>query len=545
MNNVRALFTGVLLFLSALAAIAAAPPVTLQPFVSGLSSPVEIAHPNDGSGRLFVVEQGGRIRVVQNNVLLAAPFLDLTPANGGPVRSGGEQGLLGLAFHPSYITNGRFFVYYTRTLAGDANGSEIVLARYNRSAANPNVADPASASVLLVIQHPQQNNHNGGKIAFGPDGFLYAGVGDGGGGGDPFNAGQNLADLRGKILRIDVDGASSYAIPRSNPFSGTGSRGEIWAYGIRNPWKFSFDRASGDLLIGDVGQGAWEEIDFQPRHSPGGRNYGWRIFEGTHCFNPSTGCSLAGHTPPVLEYAHDSTGGFSVTGGYRYRGSGLPALVGYYVYGDYVSGRIWGASPDGAGNWTTTQIASLSNLSTFGEDEFGELYAANLNAGTVMRVTPASSPANTGTLITRYRLYYGPTLDHLYTTDFNEYTLLPQCCGWQAEGAIYRVLNGPGSVGGVAAVPNYRAYHAGGRQHHWTTDANEYAALPAFGWTQEGIDGYILPTPAAGTIPLYRLFLNAAVGVHLWTTDANERSVLVNSRGWIDEGIAGYVVPLP
>jgi glucose/arabinose dehydrogenase len=374
------------------AASAAPPPLTAQPFVSGFASPVEIAHANDSSGRLFVLEQAGRVRVIRNGQLLATPFLDLSPGNGGPVRSGGEQGLLGIAFHPAYASNGRFWVYYTRALSGDTNGNEIVLQRFQRSTGNPDIADPASGAIALTIAHPQFSNHNGGKIAFGPDGYLYVGVGDGGGGGDPSNAAQSLADLRGKILRLDVDGASPYAIPASNPFAGSAPpvRREIWAYGLRNPWKFSFDRTTGDVFIGDVGQNAWEEIDFQPRGAAG-RNYGWRIFEGTHCFNPSSGCSLAGHTPPILEYAHNSTGGFSVTGGYRYRGGALPTLSGYYIYGDYVSGRTWAAEPDSSGAWTATQVATLPNVSTFGEDENGELYAANHATGAIVRLTPAAS----------------------------------------------------------------------------------------------------------------------------------------------------------
>jgi glucose/arabinose dehydrogenase len=537
------------MFLSALVgccvpALAAPPALTPQPFVSGLSAPVEIAHANDASGRLFVLEQAGKVRIIKNGLLLAAPFLDLSAANGGPVRAGGEQGLLGLAFHPSYITNGRFFVYYTRALPGDAQGNEIVIERYARSATTPDLADPASASFVLAIAHPLQSNHNGGKLAFGPDGYLYAGIGDGGGAGDPFNAAQSLLDLRGKILRIDVDGPSSYAIPRSNPFVGDASaRGEIWDFGLRNPWRFSFDRLAGDLLIGDVGQSTMEEIDFEPRGSSGGRNYGWSVFEGTSCFKAP--CSLPGHVPPIIEYAHDSVGGFSVTGGYRYRGSGLPALAGHYVYGDFVSDRIWGAAPDGTSAWTTTQVGTLANLSTFGEDEFGELYGANLSSGEVMRLTPASAPAPTGSLTARYRLSNPDSLDHLYTTDANEYAVLPSCCGWQVEGAPYNVFSGPGSAGGVVAVPNYRLYNPASRQHHWTTDANEYNVLPAFGWTQEGVDGYILPGQASGAVPLYRLYLHAFGGLHLWTTDSHERYVLTTSAGWIDEGIAGYVLPLP
>ena len=386
---------------------AAAPLLTPTPFVSGLSSPVEIAHAGDSSGRLFVVEQGGRIRVVRNGVLLTTPFLDISPANGGPVRAGGEQGLLGLAFAPDYAASGRFYVFYNRERIGDPGGSDIVVARYNRSAGNADLADPASAQVVIVVAHPQQGNHNGGKLAFGHDGFLYIGIGDGGGGGDPFNAGQDLADLRGKILRLDVSGASGYAIPPSNPFVGHATaRAEIWAYGLRNPWKFSFDRANGDLYIGDVGQNAWEEIDYQPSAAVGGRNYGWRVFEGTHCFNPSSGCALAGHVPPVVEYPHNSSGGFSVTGGYLYRGRALPALSGYYIYGDYVTGHIWAARAEES--WAPTKILDVNALSTFGEDENGELYAANLDAGTIVRLTPAATTIpRLGGISTRMRVLTG------------------------------------------------------------------------------------------------------------------------------------------
>jgi glucose/arabinose dehydrogenase len=391
--------------------LAAPGPITLQPFVSGLSSPVEIVHANDFSGRLFVVEQGGRIRVVKSGQLLPAAFLDLTPANGGPVRTGGEQGLLGLAFHPGYAANGRFFVYYTRALAGDAGGNEIVVARYIRSPQNADLADPASGTIVLTVPHPQNSNHNGGKIAFGPDGYLYIGIGDGGGGGDPFGAGQSLMDLRGKILRIDVDSASPYAIPPTNPYAlvmAPGVRQEIWALGLRNPWRFSFDRATGDLFIGDVGQNAWEEIDFEPRGSGGGRNYGWSVYEGTHCYNPATNCSLAGHTLPVIEYGHDATGGFSVTGGYRYRGRKVQEIAGYYIYGDYVSGRIWAAAPNASGTWIPTQVGTSSNLSAFGEDENGELYVANLSAGTIARITPVDADGD-GLSDTWELAYFGST----------------------------------------------------------------------------------------------------------------------------------------
>ncbi len=392
---------GVLL-LAATFAQAAPPALAPQAFVSGFNTPVEIAHANDFSGRLFVVEQAGRVRIVRNGALVATPFLDISSGAGGPVRAGGESGLLGLAFHPGFATNGHFFVFYTRNLAGDPNGSELVVARYTRSAASPDTTDPATARIVIVVPHPQQGNHNGGKIAFGPDGLLYIAIGDGGGGGDPFGAGQSLTDLRGKILRLDVDGVAPYVIPASNPFAAGGGRGEIWAYGLRNPWRFSFDRLTGDHFIGDVGQGAREEIDYQPAGTPGGRNYGWSVFEGTACYNPPTNCSLPNHTPPILEYLHDAQGGVSVTGGYRYRGGSFPGLAGFYVYGDFGSGRIWAAEPAGGGAWTTTVVANVGNLSTFGEDENGELYAANLGAGSIVRLTPAATdPPRLANLSTR------------------------------------------------------------------------------------------------------------------------------------------------
>ena len=405
MQTMPALLAAVLCAFCA-AAAAAPPPLTAQPFVSGLNTPVEITPANDDSGRLFVLEEAGRIRIIRSGQLLGTPFLDITSS----VLSGGEWGLLGLAFHPQYAANGYFFVDYTRPRAGDPSGNEIVIERFSRSATNPDLADPASGSIVIVIQHPQQGNHQSGKLAFGPDGYLYATVGDGGGGGDPFMTGQNLAELRGKMLRLDIN-TVPYGIPPTNPFAGSSDptvRKEIWDYGLRNAWRFSFDRLTGDLLIADVGQNLWEEIDFEPAGSGGGRNYGWSVFEATHCFNPPTGCSLPNHTPPVIEYHHDAAGGFSVTGGYRYRGHALPALSGYYVYGDYVDGNLWAASPDAGGTWTTTQVGSLTNPSAFGEDESGELYVTNLGAGAVLRLTPAATTIpRMGALSTRMQVLTG------------------------------------------------------------------------------------------------------------------------------------------
>ncbi len=260
--------------------IGAAPNILIEPIITGLDSPVAIAHAGDGSGRLFITLQIGKILVYDGQQLLPAPFLDI----GSLITTGGERGLLSVAFHPNYAANGFLYVNYT-----DLNG-DTVIARY-RISADSNVVDPASATFLLVIPQPFAN-HNGGQLQFGPDGYLYIGTGDGGSGGDPLNNAQNRSSLLGKMLRIDVDVDSSYSIPPDNPFAGNSNvRQEIWAVGLRNPWRFSFDRLTGDLFVADVGQDNWEEVNFQPANSRGGENYGWRLMEGNHCFNPTTNCN--------------------------------------------------------------------------------------------------------------------------------------------------------------------------------------------------------------------------------------------------------------
>jgi len=364
------------------------PQLELEAVATGLSRPLLVTHAGDGSGRLFIAEQQGAIRVVRDGILLPTPFLDVDPISA----CCGEQGLLGLAFHPAYAANGTFFVSYSDN-AGDS-----VVARYQVSAADPDVADPASATVVVTQDQPYAN-HNGGQIAFGPDGYLYVALGDGGSAGDPLNSGQTLSTLLGKLLRVDVDGDDfptdpnrNYAIPPTNPFAGDPSAlDEIWAWGLRNPWRFSFDRATGDLFIADVGQNQWEEVNFQPASSPGGENYGWRRMEGTHCYNPSTNCNDGTLTLPILEYSHAS--GCSVTGGYRYRGPDFPNLRGHYLFADYCSGQVWGAVPDGGGWIATPLLATGFAVSTFGEDEAGELYVADHaagGAGRVLRVVDTS-----------------------------------------------------------------------------------------------------------------------------------------------------------
>jgi glucose/arabinose dehydrogenase len=381
-----------LALLAALAVGAAAPgwshaaaTIALVPVATGLSRPTAIVHAGDGSGRLFIAQQGGQVLVFAGGAVRPTPFLSIAAL----ISCCGERGLLGLAFHPDYEENGAFFVLYTNP------AGSIVLARYLVSGGDPNVANPASGTILLTIPHPDHSNHNGGQLAFGPDGHLYAGIGDGGGGGDPDSNAQNRNVLLGKILRIAVGPAGGYSIPAGNPFAGVPGSDEIWALGLRNPFRFSFDRLTGDLFIGDVGQNAREEIDFQPASSGGGENYCWPNREGFSIFDPDRPCTGGGTpTPPILDYSHAL--GCSVTGGYRYRGAVYPGLVGTYLYGDFCSGRIWGATNDGGG-WTTRQLLDTPfNLSTFGEDEAGELYVAHYAAAGAVIHRIVSQKAVTG-----------------------------------------------------------------------------------------------------------------------------------------------------
>ncbi|MGQ0703639.1 MAG: PQQ-dependent sugar dehydrogenase [Gemmatimonadales bacterium] len=345
---------------------------------SGLSFPLFLTSAPGDATRLFIVEKGGRIRIIRNGTLLTTPFLDLT----AQVSQGGEQGLLGLAFHPGYATNGRFIVHYTN-LGGDTRISVF------RVSADPDRADAGSEQVILAADQPF-SNHNGGMIVFGPDGKLYIGLGDGGSGGDPQGNGQNPNTLLGKILRLAVNDAGQASVPPDNPFAGQGgARGEIWSYGLRNPWRFSFDRQTGDLYIGDVGQNAREEINASTGPQPGrGVNYGWNTMEGTLCFQPSANCNRAGLTLPVLEYGHSQ--GCSVTGGYVYRGSAIPALQGHYFYADFCEGwvRSFRLSEGMAAElreWTTLRPGG--QLPSFGEDGAGELYVMTAG-GRVFRIVP-------------------------------------------------------------------------------------------------------------------------------------------------------------
>ena len=340
--------------------------IKLAPVASGFHRPVYATHAGDGSNLLFLLEQSGKIWILSGGERSAQPFLDISNlVSRSALRSGfTEQGLLGLAFHPQYASKGEFFVNYT-----DRNG-ETVVARYRVSPDNPFLAEGESAQVVFRQTQPYAN-HNGGHIEFGPDGYLYIALGDGGSANDPLGAGQNRKLLLGAILRLDVDSGRPYAIPPDNPFvNEAAAADEIWSYGLRNVWRFGFDRATGDLYMADVGQNRWEEINFQPADSPGGENYGWNAWEGRHIF---AGGSAPNHVPPIHEYSRDL--GCSVTGGLVYRGDALRELHARYIFGDFCSGRIWAAWRDPDMKWQTQQLMNTNMaISSFGEDEAGELY---------------------------------------------------------------------------------------------------------------------------------------------------------------------------
>jgi len=356
--------------------------ITLSQVAEGLVRPVSITNADDGSGRLFIVEQRGRI-IIMSNGILSNPFLNieervLSPASGG----GSEQGLLGLAFPHGFSEKGYFYVYYTMS-SGDN-----VLARFFVGD-NLNAADPTSEEQILVLPHPNHTNHNGGQLAFGPDGTLYISTGDGGGGGDPQDNAQDPTSLNGKILRIDVESESpegeTYVVPGDNPFVGNPDyRPEIWALGLRNPWRFSFDRLTGDIYIAEVGQNSLEEVNFQPANSQGGENYGWNIFEGDECYSGGT-CDDTGMTMPVHTYPTENPD-CSVTGGYVYRGSEFPFLQGLYIFGDFCSGKIWELQQIDD-TWKHALLADTDMLiSTFGEDKEGGLYVADMAAGILYKI---------------------------------------------------------------------------------------------------------------------------------------------------------------
>ena len=353
--------------------------ISLQLVASGLTAPLDLEQPNDGSGRLFVVEQGGAIRILQNGALLPQPFLNIS----NKVIFQGEMGLLGLTFHPSFQTNRKFYVNYVRNAGGQFQS---VIAEYLASVTNPNQSDPPSERILLTVNQVSNfPNHKAGQLAFGPDGFLYFGLGDGGGEGDPFGHGQNTQTLLAKMLRIDVDASSpglAYRIPSDNPFVGGGGLPEIWAHGFRNPWRFSFDRNTGRMFVADVGQDRFEEIDIVQK----GGNYGWNTMEGLHCFNPPSGCNMAGLQLPIVEISHPEAE--AVIGGFVYHGTTVAGLQNMYIFGD-LSGKIWSLTEGTAGTFTRALLLSPGfNISSFGQDAAGELYVVDISGGRILKIIP-------------------------------------------------------------------------------------------------------------------------------------------------------------
>lgn len=386
-----------LLVLFCIAAAPAFAGIALETVITGLDNPVRLVAP-DGDDRLFVVQRAGLIRIFDQDGTDRGVFLDLTDET----RMFNERGLLGLAFPPDYASTGRFYVSYTDDSLTDSTNSEIW--RFQVSA-NPDVADPASGELLLTEFQPAPN-HNGGHIEFGPDGMLYAALGDGGGAGDAANNAQNVELLLGKMLRLDVSGVGAPSIPPDNPFVDLAPHDEIWALGLRNPWCFSFDRLTGDLYIADVGQGLIEEIDIQPAASAGGENYGWRLMEGTNCFNPANNCNDGSLTLPVHEYGHAS-GRCSISGGYVYRGTAIPAEQGAYFFADWCTGEVWslrwteGGGVSGVTERTAelTRDFTLGSIPSFGQDGHGELYVIEIRPDRIHRIIDANqSPAATSSV---------------------------------------------------------------------------------------------------------------------------------------------------
>ncbi|HKD82383.1 MAG TPA: PQQ-dependent sugar dehydrogenase [Candidatus Angelobacter sp.] len=353
--------------------------VGTQVVVSGLNSPLGLEQAGDGSGRLFVVQQGGTIRIIQNGSLLPTPFLDIS----GEVIDQDEMGLLGVTFHPSFSSNRKFYVNYVRNNAGQFQS---VISEFLASATNPNQADPTSERILLTVDQVNNfTNHKAGQLAFGADGFLYFGLGDGGSGGDPLGHGQDTQILLGKMMRIDVNSTSpgkQYAIPPDNPFVAGGGLPEIFAFGFRNPWRFSFDRPTGRLFVADVGQDSFEEVDIVQK----GGNYGWNIMEGDHCFNPPSNCNMTGLSLPIVEIPHPEAE--AVIGGFVYHGSALQGRQGMYIFGD-LNGKIFALTENPPNTFTRSQLADENfNISSFGQDAAGELYVVDISGGRVLKLVP-------------------------------------------------------------------------------------------------------------------------------------------------------------
>jgi glucose/arabinose dehydrogenase len=509
---------------------AAAPHITLQTFATGLDYPVDIVNTGvAGDTRLFIVEQAGIIRIVNSaGVVSGTPFLSLeAQVLGG---GGGEQGLLGLAFHPDYENNDYFYIYY------NTNDGNIRLSRFTVSA-DPNVADPDSETVIMTISHPTYTNHNGGGLRFGPDGYLYISVGDGGSGGDPNNNAQNLNSYLGKILRINVDSGSPYSSPGDNPFVGVAGLDEIWAYGLRNPWRISFDRSGGDLYIADVGQGAREEVNVQDSTSNGGENYGWRCYEGKAPYNLS-GCS-GSYVAPVIDYTQDA-GRCSITGGYVYRGSDYPDLVGEYVFTDFCSGQIY--TLDSGATTAVLRADVDGGLSTFGEDIDGELYVANLNEGKIYKIV-----SDNYTYV--YRYWSDKLQSHFFTANTveKESVDINYPSTWEYEQVAFQGVGKNNDNTCPTGAPVHRFWSDRLQSHFYTistTEKDYVQANYASTWTYEGVAYCAFTASAGGINPVYR-FWSDSLQTHFYTISQSERDYVNANYGnvWTYEGVAFYAKP--
>jgi hypothetical protein len=523
-------------------AVAHAAPIPLAPVVAGVDQPVDIVNAGDGSGRLFVVEKRGRIRVVRNGVLLPTPMLAIEDL----VLTGDERGLLGLAFHPRFATTRTIYVNYTR----DPDGATVI-ARYTVPPETPDVADPASGQVLLSFAQPYAN-HNGGPVRFGPDGYLYIGSGDGGSGNDPQNHAQNPQSLLGKILRIDVDRGAPYAIPPGNMFAQPAQgRPEIWAMGLRNPWKLAFDPRNAMLWIGDVGQDAREEVDRVDTSGPP-PNLGWRPMEGTRCTGLGGGpsCNSPAYTPPVVEYTHDE--GCSITGGEMYFGRDLAtaAFGGAYLFADFCNGKVWSAELVDAA-WRRTELGTAGfNVSTFGRDEWGEVYLGDLGGGRVLRIGAATTPGTVPVVE-----FFNAGLDHHFVTlDPLEVAGLDKgtFAGWQRTGYAFRAWTQPQP--GTIPICRFYLPPGHGDSHFFSADPAECARVqaehPAFVLESAAAMYLKAPDPVTGacadpqTQPVHRIWNGRPTDVnHRYTTSAAVRDAMV-AAGGVAEGYGPEAVAM-
>ncbi len=549
----RYLYPRLTLFVLAFAIIFAASSqaqVALTLVSAAVQSPVDIASARDGE-TMLVVEQGGRILRLERGAISSTPYLDVRPL----ISTGGERGLLGIAVHPQFARNGFIYLNYTR-----ASDGATVIARFTRNAANLKTADFSSEKILLTIPQPYAN-HNGGALRFGADGLLYIGMGDGGSGNDPQNFAQNMQSLLGKMLRIDVDRGDPYAVPIDNPFAPNPNAGrpEIFAAGLRNPWRFSFDRVNGDMYIGDVGQGEREEVDLVgpvttlqfPRALI---NFGWRTLEGTRCtgLDGTANCAAGNFTPPILEYTHAE--GCSITGGVRYTGTAVPELATghHYLFADYCTGQIWRGTRDAAGAWSRSPLVNAqSNVTGFGEDDAGEVYVLDATKG-IFKLTSSTAPPSSGIPVAKE--YFNTTLQHYFiTADAAEQRSVESGgagLGWQLTGQSFKVISiniafspAPFPIGAVCRF--YGTPGKGPNSHFYTSDFAECEAVKRDqGWFHEGLVFQVAQKSASNACPpnlppVYRSYNNRFPqndSNHRYTTDLATHQTMI-ARGWVDEKV--------